>query len=177
MLKKILLVILAIIAIPLIAALFMKKDYAVSREITINKPKAEVFEYIKYLKNQDNYSKWNQMDPAMKKTYTGTDGAVGFIAAWDSEMKEVGAGSQEIMKIAEGERMDMEIRFTKPFESTDLAFMSTEAVGEAQTKVVWGFSGRMDYPMNIMLTLMNMDEMIGADLSTGLTNLKTLMEK
>ena len=45
-LKKILVVLAIIIAIPLIVALFVKKDYAVEREVIINKPKAEVFNYI-----------------------------------------------------------------------------------------------------------------------------------
>ena len=58
-LKKILIVVGILIAIPLIVALFVKKDYSVEKEIVINKPKTEVFEYIKLLKNQDNYSKWN----------------------------------------------------------------------------------------------------------------------
>jgi hypothetical protein len=35
----------------------------------------------------------------------------------------------------------------------------------------------MKYPMNIMLLFMNMDEMLGKDLETGLVNLKAVMEK
>jgi hypothetical protein len=35
----------------------------------------------------------------------------------------------------------------------------------------------LPYPFNLMLLFMNMDKMIGDDLSTGLTNLKTLLEK
>jgi hypothetical protein len=38
LLKRILIVLLVIIAIPLIVALFLKQDYAVEREIVINKP-------------------------------------------------------------------------------------------------------------------------------------------
>ena len=68
----------------MIAAIFVKREYSVEREVVINKPKQEVFEYVKLLKNQDNYSKWAMMDPKMKKEYTGTDGTVGFISAWDS---------------------------------------------------------------------------------------------
>ncbi|MCW2262733.1 MULTISPECIES: hypothetical protein [Sphingobacterium] len=78
-LKKIVIVLLLIVAVLLITALFLKKDYAVKREITINKPKQEVFDYIKYLRNQNNFSKWAMMDPLMTKTYQGTDGTVGFI--------------------------------------------------------------------------------------------------
>lgn len=176
-LKKILLAVAILVAIPLIVALFVKSEYMVEREITINKPRQEVFEYVKYIRNQDQYSKWNMMDPNMKKEYRGTDGAVGFVAAWDSEDEKVGKGEQEIKKITEGERIDMELRFYEPFESTDAAYMSTEPVDESQTKVKWGFNGKMPYPMNLMSLFMDMDAMLGPDLETGLSNLKNLMEK
>lgn len=176
-LKKILITILIIIAIPLIVALFTKKEYAVEREVIINKPKQEVFDYIKFLKNQDNYSVWATMDPNMKKEYRGTDGAVGFIASWDSQMKEVGKGEQEIMKISDAERLDFELRFKVPFEATDNAYMTTETIAENQTKVKWGFEGKMNYPMNFMLLFMDMEKMLGNDLETGLSNLKKVLEK
>ena len=57
-LKIILLVIAILIVIPLVVALFVAKEYAVERYVEINKPKSEVFDYVKYLKNQDNFSKW-----------------------------------------------------------------------------------------------------------------------
>jgi hypothetical protein len=176
-LKKIVIVIAILIAIPLVIALFVKKDYTVEREITINKPKTEVFDYIKYLKNQDHYSKWATMDPAMIKTYRGTDGTVGFVAAWESKKDDVGTGEQEIKKITEGEKIDFELRFIKPFESTSLAYMSTEAVSDNQTKVKWSFNGHMKYPMNFMMLFMDFDKMIGDDLQTGLNNLKIELEK
>lgn len=175
--KGILFALLGIVALVLITAIFVKKEYAVEREITINKPKTEVFDYVKYLKNQDNFSVWAQMDPKMKKEFRGTDAAVGAVSAWDSEMDNVGKGEQEIKKIVEGERLDFELRFLKPFEATDYAYMTTEAMGETQTKVKWGFNGKMAYPMNIMLLMMDMDQMLGKDLDAGLKNLKGVMEK
>tara|TARA_R100000935_G_C2797148_1_gene148707 strand:- start:315 stop:848 length:534 start_codon:yes stop_codon:yes gene_type:complete len=176
MFKKILIILLVLIAIPLVVALFLPKDYSVEREIIINKPKQEVFEYVKYLKNQDNYSKWASMDPNMKKTYKGTDGTVGFVSAWESENDDVGSGEQEILKIEEGERIDFELRFIEPFESTSPAFMTTESVAENQTKVTWGFSGHMNYPMNLMMLFMDFEKMIGDDLESGLSNLKSELE-
>ena len=175
--KKILIVLGIIIAIPLIVALFVRKDYAVEESIVINKPKSEVFDYIKHLKNQDNFSKWATMDPNMKKTYRGTDGTVGFVSAWESDNENVGAGEQEILKITEGERMDFELRFLKPFESTQVAYMTTETVSENKTKVKWGFSGKMSYPMNLMMLFMDFEEMIGDDFQVGLKKLKTNLEK
>jgi uncharacterized protein YndB with AHSA1/START domain len=176
-LKKILLVIVVLIVILLVVAAFTKKHYAVEREIVINKPKQEVFDYVKLLKNQDNYSKWAMMDPAMKRTYTGTDGTVGFVSAWDSDKKDVGKGEQEIKKITEGERLDFELRFIKPFEATEHAYMLTEAASPTSTKVKWGFDGHMNYPMNLMLLCMDFEKMIGDDLQNGLNKLKSNLEK
>lgn len=175
--KWILIAVVVIVAIPLVGALFVNGEYAVEREITIAKPKAVVFDYVKYLKNQDNFSVWAQMDPNMKKTYTGTDGTVGFVSAWESQADSVGKGEQEIKKITEGERLDFELRFKEPFESTDFAYMTTEAIDSTQTKVKWGFNGKMPYPMNFMSLFMNMDEMLGPQLGKGLDNLKGVLEK
>lgn len=176
-LKGLLFTVLGIVALALIVALFVKKEYAVEREIVINQPKEEVFNYIKYLKNQDNYSVWANMDPNMKKEYTGTDGAVGFVSAWDSDNSDVGRGEQEIVKINEGERIDYELRFKEPFESKEPAYLITEKIDGQQTKVKWGFNGKMDYPMNLMMLFMDMEEMIGNDLENGLNNLKIVLEK
>jgi hypothetical protein len=68
------------------------------RESSINKPKQEVFNYLRLLKNQDNFSHWASMDPAMQKNWRGVDGTVGFVSSWKSDKKEVGSGEQEIKK-------------------------------------------------------------------------------
>ncbi|TPG33872.1 SRPBCC family protein [Flavobacterium pectinovorum] len=175
--KGILIVLILIVSIVLIAAYFMPKDYAIQREITINKPVDSVFNYVKYLKNQNQFSVWANIDPKMKSTYKGTDGTVGSISAWESDVKEVGVGEQEITKITEGKRIDFALRFKKPMDDTAVGFMSTEAVSGNQTKVKWGINGVFPYPMNIMMPMMNMDTMIGKDLDKGLENLKAHMEK
>lgn len=175
--KKIFFGLLGIIVLALIVALFMPKEYAVEREITINKPIDSVFNYVKYLKNQNEFSVWANIDPNMKSTFKGTDGAVGAVSAWESKVKEVGIGEQEITKISEGKRLDFELRFKEPMNDTAMGFMSTEMMAGNQTKVKWGINGVIPYPMNIMLPFMNMDQMIGKDLQQGLDNLKIKIEK
>ncbi|PKG56495.1 SRPBCC family protein [Shewanella sp. GutDb-MelDb] len=176
MLKKILIVILVLIALPFIIALFVQKEYSVITNITIDKTTAEVFNYVKYLKNQENFSVWAQMDPNMTKRYLGTDGTVGFVSRWESDNEEVGVGEQEIMRIDEGKRIDFELRFYSPFESTDLAFMTTESTSTDQTLVKWGFDGHLDYPMNLLFLFMDFETMIGNDLNQGLVQLKQVLE-
>lgn len=175
--KYILVGLLSVIAIALIAALFTEKEYAVEREVVINKSKSEVFDYVIMLKNQDNYSVWAQRDPNMKKEFRGTDGTVGCVSAWESKMDEVGKGEQEVKQIIAGERIDYELRFMEPFEATDNAYIAFSAVDSTKTNVKWGFNGAMKYPMNLMLLMMDMDAMLGADLQTGLNNLKGILEK
>ncbi|RXK80887.1 SRPBCC family protein [Filimonas effusa] len=174
---KILLGIVIVIVLVLLLGLFTKKEYTVERSIVINRPNQQVFDYIKFVKNHLNYNKWWRMDPNVKTTFTGTDGTPGFIAAWDSEMKEAGKGEQQITAVKEGEYTDCEIRFIKPFEGVAYTRMSTSAVTDAQTRVTWRFNGKMKYPMNIMLLFMNMDKMLGKDLEASLTSLKALLEK
>ncbi|GIQ60515.1 polyketide cyclase [Flavobacterium collinsii] len=176
-LKRILIILILIVAIVLIAAYFMPKNYAIEREITINKPVDSVFNYVRSLKNQNEFSVWANLDPKMKSTYTGTDGDVGSVSAWESTVKEVGEGEQEITKITEGKRIDFTLRFKKPMDDTAIGYMSTETAPGNQTKVKWGISGVIPYPMNIMLPMMKMDQMIGNDLQKGLENLKVKMEE
>ncbi|GAB3658478.1 hypothetical protein GCM10028791_31450 [Echinicola sediminis] len=175
-LRGILFAIIGLIAIALVAALFIDKEYSTEKEVVINKPVDEVFDFVKLLKNQNKFSVWMQMDPNTKKTYSGTDGQVGAIATWNSTHSDVGRGEQEIIAVEENQRIDYELRFYEPFEATDQAYMTTEALSANQTKVVWGFKGKSDYPMNLVLELMGMEEMLGEQLQVGLDNLKSLME-
>jgi uncharacterized protein YndB with AHSA1/START domain len=173
--KRISIALAILIAMPLVVALFIKKNFVVEREITINKPKQEVFDYVKHLKNQENWSKWAMMDPGMKKSYRGTDGTVGFVSAWESDNQDVGKGEQEIKKIAEGDRIDVEIRIKEPFESTDPAYTTTVTVAENQTKVKSVYLGKMIYPMNLLCFFVQ--DKIGKDMETGFVNLKGVLEK
>jgi len=176
-LKIIGLVLFGLVAMVLITALFIDGKYAVEREVSIQKPKTEVYNYVKYLKNQDNYSVWAKADPAMKKDFTGEDATVGCVASWDSENPDVGKGEQKIIKITEGERIDYELHFIEPFESTDYAYLTTTAINDSVTSVKWGFKGEMKYPMNLMMLTMDMEKMLAPDLQNGLNNLKTLLEQ
>lgn len=176
-LKIIGLVLVGIIALVLITGLFVNGKYSVEREVTINKPKQEVFDYVKYLKNQSNFSVWAKIDPAMKTEFRGEDATIGFVSAWDSKNPDAGKGEQKIVKIEDGVRIDYELHFIEPFESTDFAYLITEVQSENSTKVKWGFKGEMKYPMNLMMLFMDMEKMLAPDLQNGLNNLKSLLEK
>lgn len=168
-------IVLGIVVLLLVLAAIAPKNYNVSRSIEISKPKSVAFDYLKSLKKQDEWSPWGKRDPNMKKKFTGTDGEVGAISYWKGN-KDVGEGEQEITKIVEGDSIESELRFLKPFKSTSDAYIITKEVEQDRTKVIWGFSGKNKFPMSIMMLFMSMDKAIGKDFEEGLASLKEILE-
>lgn len=165
-----------IILIILVLSLIAPKTYNVSRSVEIKASKADVFEHLKYLKKQQEWSPWAKKDPNMNKKFTGTDGEVGAISYWNGN-KEVGEGEQEITNIIEGERVDGQLRFLKPFKSTSDCYLIAETTTTKTTKVTWGFSGNNVFPMSIFALFVSMDKMVGKDFEEGLATLKDKLEK
>jgi uncharacterized membrane protein len=171
--KRIFYLLLAICALPFLAALFMGKEWSVDREITINKPVSEIFPYVSNLEKQSNWSTFVLQDPKIKMTYTGEQGKIGSVAAYQSEV--VGNGHQKITKITENERVDIELTFLRPSPSVAQCYIGTEAVTDTQTKVRWAIVGRSNYPMNALTPFIN--KIIGGEYERSLMNLKKQLEK
>jgi hypothetical protein len=169
----ILLVIAGLISLLLIIALFTKKEYSIARDIVINEPLSKVFDYIKHIKNWDHFNKWAAADSDRKREYKGTDGTVGFIYAWSGN-KQAGEGEKEIMFISEGNRIETEIRFVKPFTAIGQTNMTTEAISENQTKVTSSNSSKLNYPLNILIPMV--EKGLGKDMDTSLVALKNILE-
>lgn len=163
-----------IIGLILLLGIIAPKKYNVFRTVEIAKSKDEVFEYLKYLKNQQNWSPWEKKDPNMEKKFTGTDGEVGAVSHWKGN-KDVGEGEQEITKIIEGKRVEGQLRFLKPWKSTSDCYMEVEEVTNG-TKVTWGFSGKNKFPFSIFMLFFSMDKTVGKDFEEGLQSLKSLLE-
>ena len=166
-----------VVALALITGLFLPKDYAVSRTVTIERSNTDVFEYARMTRNQEDYSVWWKMDPNQVNTYTGEDGTVGFVAAWTSELDSVGSGEEEIIALEEGKRIGFALRFKEPFESqasSEMLFASTDST---TTQLTWNFNGNMAYPFNVMQLFMSMEDMLGSDIQEGLNNMKAILEK
>jgi len=169
-LKYTLFTLLGLIVLALIVATVLPKTFHAEGSAVINKPNAEVFNYVKHIKNQENFGVWFEQDPNIIKTSEGTDGNVGFKYSWKSE--EVGNGSQVITNIAENKRVDIDLFLmdsTEPAKS----FFTTEEVSAKETKVRWVVDGEMPYPFNLMSLVYDMNK----DFEQGTANLKAVLEK
>lgn len=174
LLFTLLIIVAFIVVVPLMLALFVRKDYRIQRELVINRSSDTIYDYIKHIKNQENYSKWVMTDPNMHKTYTGTDGTVGFIYAWNSQNKSAGKGEQEITALEPGKSIRIEIRFEKPFKGVGFTQQILDAASTSQTKITWSMHGKSVYPMNI--TNLFIDKILGSDIEKSLINLKRILE-
>jgi hypothetical protein len=170
----ILLVVAGIIALLLVIGLFMRKQHYVNREIIINAPRQKVFDFLKLLKNQEQFNKWAKADKDRKEETKGTDGTIGFIYSWSGN-KSAGKGEKEIMNIVEGKRIETEIRFMKPMRISASVIMETESVSDIQTKVNLSNAGVLNYPLNIMIPMF--EKNFAKDLDISLSTLKDILEK
>lgn len=174
-LKKILIVLVILIAIPLIVALFVPNQYTVSVSETINKPSQVVYDYVRILKNQEEYSEWLKPDPNLHPVITGIDGTVGAKQSWDSKNEDVGTGDQTITSLTP-ERMDMLLQFYKPFAGTAKAANIFKPAGENQTILTSEFYSDSKYPFNLMSYFFGRP-MIQETQAKNLKNIKEILEK
>lgn len=153
----------------------MAIDLLVEKSIVINLPAQEVYSFLKYATNQNHFSVWNQKDPNRKTVNTGEDGTIGFITAWDSKDKSVGAGAQEITDLIENERIEYVIRFERPMKNTAVSKFVLDDLGDNKTQVSWDFRGPTKFPMSLFKGIFQ--KMLGKDMGQSLRQLQLHLEK
>lgn len=168
-------VLIGIIVSILIIMFIAPQKFEMNRSVVINKPISEVFKYLKFIKNQDEWSPWKSKDPIMNQTFIGNDGEVGFIAKWEGN-KDVGMGEQEILSIIENQIVTSKLRFFKPWKSEADAYLRVVELTKNQTNVTWGFSGKNPMPFNVFMLFFNMDKTVGKDFEEGLARLKKILD-
>lgn len=173
--KKILIVLIGIIALPFIIALFVPRTYTVSVSETINQPRDTVYNFIRILKNQEKYSVWVMEDPNLNPEIVGTDGTVGATQKWNSEMDNVGEGEQEITALTP-DRMDVDLRFIRPFKGKGKAAYLFKPVSENQTVITAEFYSDSPWPMNLPSYLFGKKVITEAQ-TKNLQNVKRILEE
>jgi hypothetical protein len=167
-------VILLIIAVLLLAAVFIPKSYTVSVSVNINQPRQVVYDYVRILENQKEYSIWVMADPDLKPEYIGTDGTVGAIQKWDSQIDDVGAGEQEITSLSP-DRMDVDLRFIRPFKGIAKAASLFTALTDSTSKLTSEFYSNDSYPLNLPSYIFGRKMMKEAQ-TANLENIKRILE-
>ena len=175
MLKKILIALVVVVAVILIIAATKPDTFRVERSISINAPADKIFNLINDLHAWATWSPYDKLDPAMKKTFSGSNNGVGAEYAWEGNNK-AGAGSMTILESTPFSRINIQLEFLKPFKGHDTVAFTLDSVNGA-TNVTWAMHGPNPYMAKVIGIFCNMDKLIGKDFESGLANLKATAEK
>ncbi|MBI4082133.1 MAG: SRPBCC family protein [Candidatus Lambdaproteobacteria bacterium] len=175
MIKKIAIVVVALIGAILIYAATKPDTFRVQRATSIKAPPEKIFALINDFHRWGSWSPWENLDPAMKRTYTGAPNGKGAVYAWEGNSK-VGAGRMEIAEASPPSKVTIQLDFLEPIEGHNIAEFTLDAKGDS-TNVTWAMHGPSPYVAKVMTIFFSMDNMVGKDFEQGLANLKTIAEK
>jgi uncharacterized protein YndB with AHSA1/START domain len=175
MLKKISLGVVAILAIIVGLAAMKPDSFSVKRVASIKAPPEKIAALITDFHQWSSWSPWENLDPNMKRTFSGAPNGKGAIYEWEGN-KDVGKGRMEITEAATPVKTVIKLDFLQPFESHNITEFTLLPQGETTT-VSWDMSGPTPFISKIMSVFMSMDAVIGKDFEKGLSNMKTAVEK
>lgn len=142
--------------------------FSVTRNALIPAKPEDVYPHVVDLHKWTAWSPWENVDPTIQRTYSGSDSGVGAKYEWTG--KKVGAGSMRIEDAVEPNKINIDLRFTKPMNSaTPTVFTFTPEGGG--TRVTWTMTGENKGLGRIFALFMNMDKMVGKDFEKGLAGL------
>lgn len=173
--KKVLLVLLLIVIAILLYATTRPNTYHVERSIVINAPAEKIVPMIDDFHQWARWSPWEDLDPNMKRTFSGANSGPGAVYAWEGNRK-VGAGQMEIVQEQKPKAITVKLEFLRPMHDTSTTTFLFDQQGSA-TKVTWQMDGQMTYVSKVMCIFVSMDKMIGKDFEKGLARLKAEAEK
>ena len=174
MLKKIGLVLVVLVAALLLFAATRPDSFSVERRIVVQAPPEKIQPFIADFHRWADWSPWEHLDPAMKRTFGGPQAGVGATYAWQGN-KDVGSGRMEV-KAAAPDQVRIQLDFIEPFEGHNMTdFVLTPKDGA--TEVRWVMSGPAPFISKLMGVFVSMDSMIGKDFEKGLAQMKDAAAK
>jgi hypothetical protein len=152
----------------------MAKPYTVTRSTTIAAPAERVHALVSDFHEWQQWSPWEDLDPEMRRTYSGADAGVGASYSWEGNRK-AGKGDMTITGDAP-EQVDVALHFEKPFEQRNRFAFRLTPVGDTSTTVGWRMDGSLSGFMRLFSIVKSMDSLVGPDFEKGLARLRQVAE-
>jgi len=173
-------IIVAIAVVVLFTALLIfagtKPDtFRVERTKSVKTSPAKILSLIDDFHKWGDWSPWEKLEPAMKRTYSGADRGKGSGYAWEDNNR-IGKGRMEIIDISPPSRVIIKLDFEKPMEGHNVADFTLEGKGDSTMVRRAMYSPNPHLAKGISI-FFGMDKMIGKDFETGLIHLKAVAEK
>jgi uncharacterized protein YndB with AHSA1/START domain len=169
-----LVVIATIILVVMVVAATKPSTFRIERSAVISKRPEEIVRMVQNFHEWSRWSPWEKLDPAMKRSHSGSSDGEGAIYEWEGNGR-AGAGRMEITQVVWPEKVIIRLDFFKPFKASNTAEFVFTPRGDG-TNVNWAMYGPSSFMSKVMSVFMNMDKMIGKDFEAGLQNLKSVCE-
>lgn len=148
--------------------------FRITRARTIPAPPSTVYGLINDFRAWAEWSPWEKLDPAMKKTYDGPPAGVGTHYHWAGA--KAGEGSMTIAQSVADERIEIDLNFVKPFAANNKTTFTFEPEANG-TRVTWTMEGNSNFMSKAFGVFVNMDKMIGKDFDSGLDAMSTIASR
>lgn len=149
--------------------------YIVERSTVVDAPAERVYAQLVDFHRWPAWSPWEEIDPQMQRSYSGSESGTGAVYSWSGN-RRAGAGTMTITDATEPSRIDIDLRFEKPFKAhNDTRFALTPEAGG--TRVTWTMNGKKTFATKVMGLFKSMDAMVGPDFEKGLARLKAVAEE
>jgi uncharacterized protein YndB with AHSA1/START domain len=149
-------------------------EFRVARTATIAAPAPVVFAQVNDFHQWRAWSPYDELDPAMKRTYAGAPAGAGASYSWVGN-GHAGEGRATIIDSRPNDLIRIQLDFVKPFAGTAFAEFAFRPEGD-RTTVEWSLAGRNNFLAKAVHLFMNMDRMVGGQFEQGLAQLKSIVE-
>ena len=149
--------------------------YVVQRSTTIDASPERVYAEIADFHRWTSWSPWEDLDPELKRTYSGAQAGSGAIYSWSGNRK-AGQGRMEILEATEPSTVRIDLQFLKPWNARSDAVFAITPSGSG-SHVTWTMTGEKTFMTKVMGLFSSMDKMVGPDFEKGLSRLKALAEQ
>lgn len=150
-------------------------EFTVSRSIQIAADPATVHPWLDDLRAWRRWSPWEDVDPGLRRSYTGPERGPGARYSWVGNRK-AGKGTMEVTA-STPERVDLVVEFVKPWKARNPVVFDLRESGDAGTEVTWTMTGENKGTAAVFAKLFNMDRLLRKDFEKGLSRLKAVVEE
>lgn len=160
----------------LVGGFFIPEQWTVSRSMTIHASADQIYPYVSNFKEWPKWAPWNNSkDKTLQYTYEGADAGIGAKQSWTSE--QMGTGWMHITSANPQTGIAYDLFIDMGRSQSTLQGNIAFAPNGQETKIIWTDQGNSGHSYVKRWMSLLLSPMLAKDMTQGLTDLKTLVEK
>jgi len=151
------------------------QTYTVERSASMEAAPERVYAQIADFHNWTQWSPWEDVDPALERSYSGAGSGKGATYAWSGNRK-AGQGRMQITAATKPSTVLIDLVFEKPFKARNDTVFTIVPEGSG-SRVTWSMTGKRTLVTKVMGVFKSMDAFLGPDFEKGLARLKVAAQR